>query len=56
MIASRTVAEVEVKGLTVVMIPGPTQLPKRLQAAHGEIRPAAGMSRSKFKQALNELE
>jgi hypothetical protein len=55
-VASRTVGELEAKGLTVVMIAGAAELPERLQAAHAEICPGAGMSRSQFKQALKELE
>src|SRR5437879_4786390 len=53
-IRSRT--EIEAKGLTVEVIEGADFLPPRLRFAHAEIRPAAGMARGEFKQALKELE
>lgn len=52
----RTVAEIAVKGLIVVPIPGADPLPGRLRDAHAEIRPGPGMTRPGFKQALKELE
>src|SRR5437867_2467169 len=52
----RSVAEIERMGLQVVPIPGAQPLPERLRNAHAEIRPGPGMTRSQFKQALNELE
>jgi hypothetical protein len=53
---ARSVAEIESKGLRVVPIPGASTLPQRLRDAHAEIRPAPGMERGRFKQALKELE
>lgn len=53
---TRTLTEIEAKGLQLVAVPGGEVLPDRLRAAHAEIRPGAGMSRSRFKQALQELE
>jgi hypothetical protein len=53
---SRSVAEIEIKGLRVIPIPGASPLPPRLRQAHGEIRPGPGMTRAQFKQALKELE
>jgi len=55
-ILTRSVAEIEAKGLQVVPIPGADPLPQRLQEAHAEIRPGPGMTRAQFKQALAELE
>lgn len=51
-----TKEDIERKGLVVIAVPGAESLPERLQAAHMEIRPGAGMSRKAFKQALTELE
>jgi hypothetical protein len=53
---TRTSAEIEAKELRVVAVTGADSLPERLRAAHAEIRPGAGMSRARFKQALQELE
>jgi hypothetical protein len=43
-------------GLILVPVSGAESLPERLQASHAEIRPAAGLNRAQFKQALRELE
>ena len=51
-----TVEEVENERMWVVAIPGASVLPERLQAAHAEIRPHAGMTRREFKMRLKELE
>jgi len=53
---SRTVEEVEAKGLRVVPVEGIESLPAPLRQAHREIRPGPGMSRAEFKRALRELE
>jgi hypothetical protein len=53
---TRTLAEIEAKGLQVVAVSGGDPLPDRMRAAHAEIRPGAGMTRARFKQALQELE
>jgi hypothetical protein len=52
----RSAVEVQSKGLQIVPIPRAESLPQRLREAHVEIRPAAGMTRGEFKQALKELE
>jgi len=52
----RALADIHVRGLIVVSIPGVGSLPQRLQDAHSEIRPGPGMSRIQFKQALKDLE
>jgi len=53
---ARSNSEIGAKGLSVVPIPGAGTLPRRLQEAHAEIRPGAGMTRTEFKRALQELE
>jgi hypothetical protein len=53
---TRSLAEIEAKGLRVVAVAGADSLPDRLRAAHAEIRPGPGMNRTHFKQALQELE
>lgn len=55
-LVERTVAEIEARGLIIVMVEGADPLPMRLRLAHAEIRPGAGMTRSEFKQSLKELE
>lgn len=46
---------VEAAGLEVATILGAGDLPERLQVAHREIRPSAGMTRSRFKALLKDL-
>mgnify|MGYP007073250382 CR=1 FL=1 len=53
---TRSVSEIEAKGLTILPIPGAAPLPDRLREAHAEIRPGGTMTRKEFKQALKELE
>ena len=53
---SRSLAEIEAKGLHVVSVLGAETLPPRLREAHCEIRPGPGMNRVEFKKALMELE
>lgn len=55
-LVTRSIAEVEAKGLSVVPTLGVPPLPERLQYAHAEIRAGASMTRKEFKQALKELE
>lgn len=55
-VVSRTDAEIFAKGLQIIPIPGAESLSDRLRAAHAEVRPGAGMTRARFKQALQELE
>ena len=55
-LVSRSLFEIEAKGLLVVPIPGAEPLPARLRIAHAEIRPALGMGRPQFKRALKELD
>ena len=55
-LVSKSLAEIQAKGLIVVALPGAATLPPRLQAAHAEIRPGTGMNRPLFKQALKDLE
>src|SRR5262245_10867688 len=53
---TRSVADIEAKGLQVVPVEGAELLPERLRRAHREIRPGPGMNREQFKRALRELE
>jgi len=53
---TKTWAEITQKGLQIVPLPGGEPLPVRLRDAHAEIRPGLGMTRSQFKQTLQELE
>ena len=53
---TRSLADIEAKGLQVVAIEGAEMLPERLRRAHREIRPGPGMSREQFKRTLRELE
>jgi 2-iminoacetate synthase ThiH len=53
---SRAVADIEAKGLRVVILEGAETLPQRLRQAHREIRPGSEMNRQEFKRALKELE
>ena len=53
---ARTIGEIESAGLSVVATPGDPRLPVRLQQAHAEIVPGAGMTRGQFKTALKGLE
>jgi hypothetical protein len=53
---TRTLAEIEAKGLQLVAVAGGDALPDRLRAVHAEIRPGAGMPRARFKQARQALE
>jgi hypothetical protein len=53
---TRSIAEIEAKGLIVVSVQGSESLPARLRSSHAEIRPGPEMARSEFKQALKELE
>lgn len=55
-VITHSVDEIVAKGLRVVPIPGTEPLPQRLRDSHAEIRPAPGMTRAQFKQALKELE
>jgi hypothetical protein len=55
-LVSRSLSEIERKGLRIVPIMGAEPLPSRLRDAHAEIRPMPAMSRAEFKQALKELE
>lgn len=55
-LATRTVEEIQAKGLEVIAIAGAEPLPQRLREAHAEIRAGPGMTRRQFKQALTELE
>ena len=43
-------------GLQIGVIPGAGPLPLRLRLSHAEIRPAPGMTRRQFKDALRSLE
>jgi hypothetical protein len=52
----RSEAEIGSRGLVIVLIAGADSLPPRLREAHAEIRPGPGMTRARFKQALQELE
>jgi|1186.fasta_scaffold337438_2 hypothetical protein len=52
----RSVIAVQAAGLDIEPVPGAEALPPRLQQAHREIRPRAGMTRKQFKQALKGLE
>ena len=52
----RTVEQITVLGLEVIPTEGADTLPDRIRAAHREIRPGAGMTRSAFKAALKDLE
>jgi hypothetical protein len=56
LVVSRTVAEIEQKGMLVVPVPGTERLPYRPREAHAEIQPGPGLTRKQFKQALKELE
>ena len=53
---SRSVTEIEAKGLQVVPVLGAETLAQRLRQAHAEIRPGPAMTRVQFKKALKELE
>jgi hypothetical protein len=53
---SRTEAEIHAQGLTIISVPGGSQLPYRLQMAHVEIQAGLGMKRDQFKAALKRLE
>lgn len=53
---TRSIADIEAKGLQVVPVEGAETLPERLRHAHREIRPGPGMTREEFKRALRELE
>jgi hypothetical protein len=55
-LVSRSIPEIELKGLTVVPIAGAEPLSRRLRDAHAEIRPGSNMDRTQFKRALKELE
>ena len=52
----RSVAEIEAKGLIIVPVPGVGSLSERLSDAHAEIQAGPGMTRTRFKQILKELE
>lgn len=52
----RTVARLAGLGLELRPTEGADTLPDRLRAAHQEIRPGPGMTRTVFKTALKELE
>lgn len=56
LLVSRSVTEIEAKGLLVIPSPAAVVLPQRLREAHAEIRPGPSMSRTQFKIALLELE
>jgi hypothetical protein len=53
---TRSVDDIEAKGLQVVAVLGASTLPPRLQQAHAEIVPGPGMTRAQFKNALKGLE
>jgi|SRR6266478_1221657 len=53
---SRTETQIHAQGLTIVSVPGGSQLPHRLQVAHAEIQTGLGMKRDQFKAALKRLE
>jgi hypothetical protein len=53
---TRSLVEIEAKGLRVVPTPGALPLPERLREAQAELCPGPGMSRPHFKLALKELE
>src|SRR5437868_5706259 len=53
---SRSLTEIEAKGLQVVPVFGAATLAQRLREAHAEIRPGPAMTRAQFKKALKELE
>ncbi len=55
-IRTRTIQQIEEKGLQAVPTPGDPVLPQILQQAHIEIRPGHGMTRRQFKNALKALE
>lgn len=52
----RSAADIEAKGLQVVVLEGAAILPPRLRQAHREIRAGSQMSRAAFKKVLRELE
>jgi hypothetical protein len=56
LLVSRSLLEIEGKGLAVIPVLGAEPLPARRRMAHAEIRSVPGMSRAEFKQALKELE
>lgn len=51
-----TAEDVDNRGMQIVPVLGAPVLPGRLQAAHAEIQPGEGMSRSEFKRRLKEFE